>query len=80
MDAMDFLLKKNNPTMRVWTFRANPVVPPLESPGSSSKWRVFSVRLRPGPLKVTCFLGPMATCAPGSDVFSRSDCDPGPSK
>ena len=45
-----------------------------------SKCRVFSVRLRPGPLLVTCFLGPVATRNPRRDLFSRSDCNPDPSK
>ena len=49
LDGMDFILKKSNPTMRFWTFRANPVVPPLEPPG------------------------------PGPSMFSRPECDPGPS-
>ena len=58
-----------------------------------SKHNVFSVRWRPGPSGVTrfigptaartfgemCFLGPVATRAPRSDVFPRSDCDPDPS-
>ena len=33
LDGMDFILKKGNPTMRLWTFRANPAVPPLKPPG-----------------------------------------------
>ena len=44
----------------------------------SIKCRVLSARLRPGPVEVSRFLGPIAMRAPRSVVFSRSDCVPGP--
>ena len=50
------------------------------NPGWCCDPRTFSARLRPGPLEVTRFLTPIATRAPPSVVFSRSDCDPAPSK
>ena len=70
---------------RIFPFRLRP---------GSIAGRAFSVRWRPGPLEVTCFLSPIAaltlemTCVlrpiatrtPRSDVLSRSDYDPGPSK
>ena len=50
---------------------------PGRDPGPS-RCRVFSGRWQPGPLEVTCFLGPIATRSPRSDVFSRSEYDPDP--
>ena len=40
------------------------VFPRSDRDSGPSKWRVFSVRLRPGPLEVLYFLGPIATQGP----------------
>ena len=80
LDGMNFILKKSNPIINAnLDLSGESCGPPFGAPRPWSL-HVFSARVRPGFLDVTCFLSPMATSAPRSDIFSGSDCDPVPSK